>query len=68
MPKKIHTNPKAEAARERKDEVKKAKKTAAENAKVRGAKYAGEAALLLLRSGPLLMVCWRVCAVLSVGG
>lgn len=32
MPKKIHSNPKAEAARERKDEVKKTKKSAAEKA------------------------------------
>ena len=32
MPKKLHSNPKAEAARERKDEVKKAKKSAAEKA------------------------------------
>jgi hypothetical protein len=41
MPKKVHTNPKAEAARERKDEVKKAKKTAAETA-AENAKWADE--------------------------
>jgi hypothetical protein len=41
MPKKIHSNPKAEAARERKEEVKKAKKSAEETAK-ENAKWADE--------------------------